>query len=140
MIHLALALCLVSWFPAPDTAADIRALLDAQVAAWNRGDLPGFLAPYRHSEDLTFFSGGNVIKGFAAIQQRYEKRYGTSPETMGRLAFEDLEIFPLAPDAVMVRGRYRLQMKDGRPTGLFTLLLKRAGRRWEIVHDHTSAE
>jgi beta-aspartyl-peptidase (threonine type) len=120
---------------------EIQSLLDSQVAAWNRGDLPGFLAPYRHTEELTFFSGNTITKGFAAIQARYEKRYGKSTETMGRLAFENLEITVLAPGAAAVRGRYRLQMKDSMPSGLFTLLLRKAGAgRWEIVHDHTSSE
>ncbi len=124
----------------PDAAKDVRATLDAQVAAWNRGDLAGFLAPYRHSEDLTFFSGGAVTKGFAAIQARYEKRYGTSTATMGRLQFEDLEVTILAPDAAFVRGRFRLKMESSAPTGLFTLLLRNTNHRWEIVHDHTSSE
>jgi uncharacterized protein (TIGR02246 family) len=125
---------------APTDAAEVRAVLDAQVAAWNRGDLTAFLAPYRHAEDLTFFSGGAVTKGFAAIQARYEKRYGTSTATMGQLQFEDLDIMVLAPDAAFVRGRYRLKMESSTPTGLFTLLLRKTANHWEIVHDHTSAE
>jgi len=123
---------------AADPAADVRALLDGQVAAWNRGDLPGFLAPYRHAEDLTFFSGGTVTKGFAATEARYKARYGQSTATMGQLRFEDIEVLMAGRDAAFVRGRYRLQLKDSAPTGLFTLLLRKSGGRWEIVHDHTS--
>jgi beta-aspartyl-peptidase (threonine type) len=120
---------------------EMQTLLDSQVAAWNRGDLRGFLAPYRHSEELTFFSGNTVTRGFAAIQARYEKRYGKTTGTMGRLAYENLEITVLAPDAAVARGRFRLQMKDSMPTGLFTLLLRKASSsRWEILHDHTSSE
>jgi ketosteroid isomerase-like protein len=58
---------------------------------------------------------------------------------MGRLAFEDIEVQVLGPDAAFARGRYHLVMKDGsEPTGLFTLLLRRFGTEWRIVHDHTS--
>ncbi len=119
-------------------AANIRAVLDAQVEAWNRGDLDGFLASYSHTQDLSFFSGDTVTTGYNAIAERYKKRYGTSPETMGHLAFENLEITVLAPDAAVVYGRFRLQLKDTNPTGIFTLVLRRQGVKWVIVHDHTS--
>ena len=130
---------LLLWFAlAADPASEVRAVLDTQVAAWNRGDLAAFLASYRHSEDLTFFSGGTVTKGFAAIEARYHSRYGTSTATMGQLRFEEIEVVIAGPDAAFARGRYRLQMKDSSPTGLFTLLLRKNGGKWEIVHDHTS--
>src|SRR5258708_13471430 len=61
-----------------DPVSDIRALLTRQTEAWNRGDLKGFLDPYLHTDELTFFSGDTVTRGFAAIQARYERRYGTS--------------------------------------------------------------
>ena len=121
-----------------DSAADIRAVLVAQTEAWNRGDLKGFLEPYLHSDELTFFSGDTVTRGFAAIQTRYEKRYGTSPETMGRLRFEDLDVALLGGEAAVVRGRFRLQMKESNPTGIFTLILRKSQGKWMIVHDHTS--
>ena len=132
------AMLLALLLAAPDPAQQVRAVLDAQVAGWNRGDLSGFLATYRHSPDLTFFSGGSVVKGFAAVQARYQKRYGESTATMGQLRFEDIEVIMLGPDAAAARGRFRLEMKDSSPTGLFTLLLRKSAGRWEIVHDHTS--
>src|ERR1035438_7198769 len=116
----------------------IRALLTAQADAWNRGDLAGFLAPYWHSEELSFFSGDSVTRGFAAIEARYRKRYGNSTDTMGHLKFEDLEVTVLSPNAAVVYGRFRLQMKDSNPTGIFTLILRKQSGKWMIVHDHTS--
>jgi uncharacterized protein (TIGR02246 family) len=127
--------------PAPKTqpADDIRAMLAAQAEAWNRGDLPGFLAPYQQSKDLTFFTGDTVTRGFAAIQARYQRRYGNSKETMGHLGYEDLEVTVLSHDAAVVYGRFRLQMKDSNPTGIFTLVLRKESGKWMIIHDHTSS-
>ena len=34
-----------------------QAVLDAQVSAWNAGDLDGFMAGYWNSEELKFLSG-----------------------------------------------------------------------------------
>ena len=124
--------------PAPKPEDDIRALLTAQADAWNRGDLDGFLAPYWNSEELSFFSNDTVTRGFAATEARYRKRYGNSRETMGHLAFENLEVTVLSPDAAVVYGRFRLQMKDSNPTGIFTLILRKQVGKWKILHDHTS--
>ncbi|HNG96278.1 MAG TPA: DUF4440 domain-containing protein, partial [Acidobacteriota bacterium] len=35
------------------TTREVRAVLDAQVAAWNRGDLEGFMKGYWRSPELT---------------------------------------------------------------------------------------
>jgi uncharacterized protein (TIGR02246 family) len=122
----------------PDPAADIRAVITTQADAWNRGDLDGFLAPYWHSEELTFFSNGAVNRGYAATEARYRQRYGTSKETMGRLEFDNLQVTMLGPDGAAVRGRFKLQMKDSSPAGIFTLLLRKQSGSWTIIHDHTS--
>ena len=60
---------------------------------------------------------------------------------MGQLAFSELDVEPLGPESVLARGRFRLTMPDGtKPTGLFTLIVRKFPDGWKIVHDHTSAE
>jgi uncharacterized protein (TIGR02246 family) len=123
-----------------DATAPVRALLDAQVAAWNRGDLEGFMAGYWRSPELVFCSGATVSKGWNATLQRYRKRYQAEGREMGKLRFESLEVEPLGPDAAFARGEYWLRMSDGQqPHGRFTLVLRRLSGDWRIVHDHTSA-
>jgi ketosteroid isomerase-like protein len=129
---------------APDPAAEtteaaIRALLDAQVAAWNRGDLEGFMIGYWNSPDLVFQAGAETTRGWQATLDRYRKRYSGEGREMGRLEFTGVEVQVLGPESAFARGGWRLAMKDGsRPGGLFTLVLKRLGSDWRIVHDHTS--
>ncbi len=127
--------------PAPgDPRTEIRAVLDAQVAAWNRGDLEGFMAGYWRSPELVFCSGATVTKGWDATLERYRQRYQAEGREMGRLGFDAVEVLPLGPDAAAARGAFRLQMSDGKqPHGLFTLLLRRIDGAWRIVHDHTSS-
>ena len=123
-----------------DATAPVRALLDAQVVAWNRGDLESFLAGYWRSPELVFCSGATVSKGWDATLERYRKRYQAEGREMGTLRFESLEIQPLGPDAAFARGEYWLRMSDGQqPHGRFTLVLRRLSGAWRIVHDHTSA-
>lgn len=121
-----------------DTA--IRAVLAAQVAAWNAGDVDNFMGGYTRRPELRFASGGEVTRGWQETLDRYRRRY-PDRAAMGTLEFSDLEIDVLAGDAAVVFGRWRLHRVDGsEPAGLFTLLWRReADGRWRIVADHTSA-
>jgi uncharacterized protein (TIGR02246 family) len=122
-----------------DVTSAVRAVLDAQVEAWNRGDLEGFMAGYWRSPDLVFCSGATVTKGWEETLARYRKRYQSEGREMGRLRFDGIEVIPLGEDAALARGAWRLTMRDGHePHGLFTLLVRRLDGAWRIVHDHTS--
>jgi ketosteroid isomerase-like protein len=123
--------------PAPEDA--IRAVLAAQVEAWNKGDLEAFMQGYWASPELTFFSAANRTQGWQGTLDRYRKRYQSEGQEMGKLTFSDLQVEVLGPDAAFVRGRWQLERSKDRPGGLFTLIFKRFPEGWRIVHDHTSS-
>jgi beta-aspartyl-peptidase (threonine type) len=123
---------------APSAEDAIKQVLNDQVAAWNKGDLEGFMQGYWKSPELTFFSGGNKTQGWQATMERYIKRYRSDGKEMGQLAFSDLEVEMLGPDSAVVRGRFQLVMSKEKPSGLFTLIVKRLPEGWRIIHDHTS--
>jgi beta-aspartyl-peptidase (threonine type) len=117
----------------------VQGVLDAQVAAWNQGDLDGFMTGYWHSPELTFFSGKEVTSGWQATLDRYRKRYqAEGRDKMGTLSFSNIEIDLLASDSAFVRGRWNLATNKEPRGGLFTLLFKKKQQGWRIVHDHTS--
>jgi len=119
--------------------ADIRKVLDEQTAAWNRGDIPGFMAGYADSESTTFV-GTTVTKGHAQVLANYKKRYPTR-EKMGKLRFSDIEIRPLGPDHAVVLGRFHLDRPaaaGGESTGIFTLVFEKSKGAWKVILDHTS--
>lgn len=116
----------------------MRALLDDQVTAWNRGDIEGFMAGYWQSDELRFASGGDVTFGWNATLERYRTRY-PDRATMGTLSFVDIDVRTLGAEHASAFGRWVLEREADRPTGLFTLLLERRAEGWRIVHDHTSA-
>ena len=124
--------------PATGAEHEIRAALDAQVRAWNAGDLRGFMEGYLPSARTRFQSGGDVFLGWQTVFDRYQKRYGDRT-AMGRLTFNEVEVTVLAPGAALVVGRWRLERAQDTPSGLFTLLYRRTSAGWRIVHDHTSA-
>jgi beta-aspartyl-peptidase (threonine type) len=121
--------------------AEIRAVLQSQVDAWNRHDLDQFMAGYWNSPELTFYSGTSETKGWAPTLERYRRNYQTEGHSMGTLSFSDLQVESLSGDSAFVRGRFQLAMPDGKqPRGVFTLVLRKFPEGWRIIHDHTCAE
>jgi len=116
----------------------IRALLDQQAAAWNRGDLSAFMAGYWHSSETTFAGPSGIQRGYDAVLERYRHAY-PDRTAMGQLTFSDLEIHMLSPEAAFVLGRWQLKRANDTPGGVFTLILCRLPEGWRIIHDHTSS-
>ena len=120
------------------TIAAVRTVLDAQVEAWNRGDIERFMDGYARSPEITFVSGDNFTRGWQTVHDRYQKNYD-SREKMGTLTFSDLETTVLSTDAAITIGRWQLQLANSQPHGRFTLIFRRTSQGWRIVHDHTSS-
>ncbi len=122
---------------ADDGRLAIRQVLDRQAEAWNRADIEGFMSGYWKSDAMTFSASGVTHRGWEAASARYRTRYPT-PEAMGLLTFSDLEFTPLGSDAMLVLGHWHLARADGPLNGVFTLILRRIGGQWLIIHDHSS--
>ncbi len=113
-------------------------MLRAQQDAWNRGDIDEFMNGYARSASTVFVSEDQVRRGWDTVRERYREKYSDRTK-MGTLAFSDLEITMLSPDAAVVLGRWALKRETDEPHGRFTLVFKRLPEGWRIVHDHTSA-
>lgn len=111
--------------------------MSAQVAAWNRGDIDGFMQGYARSPATEFVTGDSLTRGWQTVRDRYRKKYD-SREKMGTLTFTNVKITPLSSDAALALGRWKLVRKSDKPHGIFTLLFRRTPGGWRIVHDHTS--
>lgn len=118
--------------------AAIRAVLEAQRDAWNRGDILGYMDGYDRSAETVFVSGDSVTHGWQTVLERYQKNYN-SKEKMGALTFSDLDIKPVGSDGAVVIGSWRLKRAQDEPHGKFTLIFRRTKSGWKIVHDHTSS-
>jgi len=124
--------------PKPTSEATIRAVLDAQAAAWNRGDVEGYMDGYDRSPKTEFVGADSITRGWQDVLDRYKKKYDTR-EKMGTLTFSDIEITMLSRDAALVLGRWRLKRASDEPHGTFTLLFRKRKAGWRIVHDHSSS-
>ena len=114
--------------------------MHASAAAWNRGDVDGFLAPYLHAPELTFVGSSGLVRGFDTLRARYGAGY-FDEGLPDRLRFTDLEIRALSEGHALMLGRYVLEERTGgavTSTGIFTLVWGRTAAGWRILHDHTS--
>lgn len=119
--------------------AGIRAVLDAQQTAWNRGDVDAFMSGYEASDSTTFV-GATVTRGYRQVLENYHRRYPTR-EHMGRLMFTIVEVKPLGTEYASVIGKWRLDRAPeagGEVGGIFTLLFRKTATGWKIILDHTS--
>lgn len=151
-----------------DASVAIPKVMARQAQAWNKGDLEGFMDGYARSADITYTAGGVVVTGWQPLMDRYRARYGSAPETMGTLRFENLRVTPLGKDAALCVGQWFLEpatagsrpgsspaqvsseeavakggQADARPRprpmdGVFSLVWVRGEHGWRIVHDHSS--
>ncbi|MFZ0333526.1 MAG: nuclear transport factor 2 family protein [Candidatus Acidiferrales bacterium] len=116
----------------------IAAVLQKQVADWNRGDIPAFMAGYWKSSDTEFENDSGLFQGWDDVLKRYQTTY-PNRAAMGHLTFSGLEIHVLCADSAYVIGKYRLDREKDHPQGVFTLIFRKFPEGWRIVNDHTTA-
>jgi ketosteroid isomerase-like protein len=116
----------------------IRAVLQEQVDAWNRGDVVSYMEGYWKSDSTVFLSGGSILRGWETVLERYKSNYG-SREKMGTLEFGELVIRLLSSTTAVVHGVWKLFREGDTPWGRFTLIVEKKREGWRITHDHTSS-
>lgn len=121
----------------PRDEQQIRRLLQAQTAAWNRGDIEGFMQTYWQSDSLMFIGKKGISRGWTETLNNYRHSY---PDTtaMGKLSFDILQVKRLSPEYYYVVGKWMLKRSIGDLSGHYDLLLRRIKGRWVIIADHSS--
>ncbi len=124
----------------PEFLVQVQDMLARQAAAWNRGDLEGFMSAYERSPATTYIGAPGLVNGFDAIQRRYEPYFGPGAER-DSLTFADVVARELDPRFGIATARYVLSRGDEvTSTGPFTLVLVRGEGAWRIVHDQSAAD
>ena len=122
----------------PGVEPAVRAVLEAQVTAWNRGDIHAFMQTYWNSDRTEFIGSNGIVRGWQSVLARYRKSY-PDQRSMGTLTFSNLEITALSPTAALAVGEWRLEREGDHPAGVFTLVFRKLPQGWRIINDHTSA-
>src|ERR1041385_3524060 len=104
--------------------AVIRKILDEQTAAWNRGDIDGFMSGYWKSDKLEFVGGATVTRGWQATLDRYKTKYDTR-DKMGKVSVSDVEFTQVSKDAAFIVMTWSLARAKDNPHGKSTLLFRK---------------
>jgi len=127
--------------PAGDLQSEIGAMLGESAAAWNRGDLAGFMDDYARDSLTSYVADARVVYGWQTLYDRYQANYFAPGKSRDSLAFDSLHVRALSGDVGLATARFALHRGDSLvASGLFTIILRRQDGHWRIVHDHTSSD
>ena len=117
----------------------IQERMSAQEAAWNEGDLEGFMAPYWKSDSLLFVGSRGPSRGWSKTLANYRESY-PDKGAMGTLTFGVHSTEPAGLDHALMLGSWRLDRAEGYEplSGWFSLVWQRRDGDWVIVRDHSS--
>jgi uncharacterized protein (TIGR02246 family) len=125
---------------ATDPIPDVRAMLSHSAAAWNAGDLDGFLEDYADDTTTSFMADGGPRYGIDWIRSNYAPRFAADADR-DSLRFENVHARALGPDFAVATARFVLFRDDSTTaSGPFTLVLRQLNGQWKIIHDHTSSD
>jgi ketosteroid isomerase-like protein len=111
----------------------------AQMDAWNRGDLDGAMRFYRDHADMLFVSKAGVERGIASFRDAMRADFGGKPEMMGVFSGEVLEARDLGPNHALVVARWSIVLGEKRLFGgVSTQIWQRFGSQWRIAVEHAS--
>lgn len=124
----------------PDLAEQVASLLDRQAAAWNAGDLDGFMSAYSPSPTTTYIGSTGLIEGYDGIRERYAPGFAQGA-ARDSLRFEALRVREVDERVGVATARYVLE-REGTvtSTGPFTLVLLNVEGAWLIVHDQSAED
>jgi hypothetical protein len=124
---------------APSGAAGEAARgVQAQVAAWNRGDLEGALEAYCGEPRITWVTRSGVTRGYDEFAEGMRRDFADRTR-MGRYEAELLETRALGRRSALVVLRWSIT-RDGRRLmgGISTQLWERCRGRLRITLEHAS--
>ena len=111
----------------------------AQEAAWNKGDLDGYLARFKDDPATEAILAGPV-HGLAAIKSAYHINF-PSREAMGTIEYSDVEARELGENFALATGKYQLERskKTGGPAeGTFVEVMEKTPTGWMVIFSETT--
>ena len=118
---------------------DVIKILLKQEAAWDRGDIDGFLEGYKDSPD-TLFINNLIQRGFEGMKADYHHNY-PNKESMGQLTFSELEVHPIDDKVAVCVGKYKIERSKkngGNAESIFSMVFEKTDAGWKIVVAHTT--
>lgn len=116
----------------------VRVVL-AQQAAWNKGDMDGYLSHFKDGADTQAIMG-SLVRGMPAIRSAFKLNY-PNREAMGQLDYSEVEAHELGEKYALATGRYRLERSKkagGGAEGTFTEVFEKTDSGWVVIFSETT--
>jgi uncharacterized protein (TIGR02246 family) len=126
-------------FTATRQQLDVVKIVLAQQAAWNKGDLDGYLSHYKDSPDSQAVLA-NLVRGVENIRAAYKQNF-PNKDSMGTIEDTDIDVKALGDNYALATGRYHLNRpkKSGGPVeGTFMELFEKTQAGWQIIFSQSS--
>jgi uncharacterized protein (TIGR02246 family) len=111
----------------------------AQEAAWNKGDLEGFISHFKDDPDTLAVLGARA-RGLATIRNAFRTNY-PNREAMGTIGYSDVEARELGENFCLATGKYRVERSKkagGAAEGTFTEVFEKTPTGWQIIFSETT--
>jgi uncharacterized protein (TIGR02246 family) len=118
---------------------DVTKALLAQEAAWNKGDLDGYLSYFKDAKDTEAMLNGPV-HGLSSIRLAYRATFPNA-QSMGQLEQSEVEVRELGPNFALAIGKYRLarsKHSGGDAQGTFTDVFEKTDAGWKLIFSETA--
>ncbi len=120
--------------------SEIHDMLQKGAQAFNEGRLDAFMSDYYQSPNTTYIGGRGLVRGYDDIRERYQPWFEPA-EARDSLSLEGLEARRLGAMYSLATGRWLVHAEDEVvASGPFSLVLRRVGGGWKIIHDHSSTD
>jgi ketosteroid isomerase-like protein len=126
-----------------DPSKDIRAVFDTLIEGIRQSDVEKVMSVYHKSDRTLFFNNnGSATIGWETMRANRERLY--SKTTNVTLETTGVRVEVLSPTSAYVSCKWKqTQDFEGKPesaSGRMTLVFKKVGKDWKVVHLHTSPD
>lgn len=136
LLALLLTGCRFETVPEENVEVSIETMLERTAEAWNDGDLDGVMSFYADAASTALVTPEGPVFGRDAIRAVYAPWFEAGARRP-RIHFEEIQVRTLPPLVGIVTGRRGARPASLDPgAGWFTLVVRRVGDGWRIVHDH----
>lgn len=126
-------------FTATKQQLDVTKVVLAQEAAWNKGDLDGYLSTFKDAPDTVAMLSAPT-RGMANIRSAYRLNFPNAA-AMGALDESDVDVRALGEGFAMVTGKYHLtrsRKAGGDVDGVFTEVMEKVAGAWRLIFIETT--
>jgi uncharacterized protein (TIGR02246 family) len=133
--------CLTAQQPTAATVrTEVQQAVRAYVDAINKADVATLVEMYSREAGVTSVGDGQITRGWDAIRSTADSIAGA--EGKYKVATGSIDVISLGPGYALALTSTILTVKTGdqeaQARGAMSLLFKKVGGEWKIIHDHTS--